>query len=171
MLIASDIWISAIFYFVFLHLCICYANLFSDKTHLIKKGLEYPFWDEFKLIVHVSRQQYLIYWKRYQHMHSEGVHSYWQVISCLQIWFLWWNKIGFLPSCGCINTTVWMHHLDAHEMHGEKARLELHKNNMYCFEQIPEATLHKTAPVWPPNSHLTNHSSKMNKTCWTLREK
>ena len=38
------------------------------------------------------------------------------------------NKTGFLPSCGCVRITVWMHHLDANETHGEKARWELHKN-------------------------------------------
>ena len=29
-------------------------------------------------------------------------------------------------------------------MNGEKARWELHKNAMYCFEQILEVTPHKT---------------------------
>ena len=34
-----------------------------------------------------------------------------------------------LQSCGCVNTTVWMmHQMDAYETHGEKARLEVHKN-------------------------------------------
>ncbi len=30
-----------------------------------------------------------------------------------------------------------------------------------CLEQILEATLHKTAVVWPTASHLTNFPSKM----------
>ena len=29
-----------------------------------------------------------------------------------------WNKMEFLPSCGCASTAVWMHHLDANKMHG-----------------------------------------------------
>ena len=34
-----------------------------------------------------------------------------------------------------------------HKTHGEKARLELHKNAMCCFEQILEAVPHKTAAL------------------------
>ena len=36
----------------------------------------------------------------------------------------------------------------------EKAKWELNKNARYCFEQILEATPHKTAAVWPLTSHL-----------------
>ena len=32
--------------------------------------------------------------------------------------------MGFLPSCGYVSTTVWMHHMDANETHGEKATQE-----------------------------------------------
>ena len=77
----------------------------------------------------------------------------------------------FLPSCGCVSTTVWMHHLYSNETHGEKVTWELHKNVMCCFEQILEAASHKTAVVWLLNSHLTSHTSKMNKTYWALLEK
>ena len=42
---------------------------------------------------------------------------------------------------------------------------------MWCFEQIQEATSHKTASARPLSSHLTNHPSKMNKTCWPQLEK
>ena len=38
--------------------------------------------------------------------------------------------------------------------HWEKARWELHKNAVCCFEP------HKTAAVWPLTSHLANHSSR-----------
>ena len=72
--------------------------------------------------------------------------------------------MSFIPSCGCINTTEWLHYLKSNEMYREKARWELHKNAMYCLEQILEATLNKTAAVWPLTSHFTKHSSKMNKT-------
>ena len=41
----------------------------------------------------------------------------------------------------------------------------------YSLKQNLEATFHKTAVVWPLASHLTNHSSKMNKTCETQLEK
>ena len=59
------------------------------------------------------------------------------------------DQTRFLPSCGCDHTTVWMHHLDSSKMHGEKARWELHKNALCCFEQILEATPYKTADVQP----------------------
>ena len=36
---------------------------------------------------------------------------------------------------------------------------------------ILEATPYKTATVWPLTSYLTNHPSKMNKTCRALLEK
>ena len=35
----------------------------------------------------------------------------------------------FLPGSGCVNTAVWMHHLDANKIAGEEeARWQLHKN-------------------------------------------
>ena len=37
---------------------------------------------------------------------------------------------------GCVNTTVWMHHMDADKTHREKARWKLHKNATSGFEQI-----------------------------------
>ena len=48
-------------------------------------------------------------------------------------------------------------------MHREKAAS--------CLGQILETTHNKTAAVWPLASYLTNHSSKMNKTCGALLEK
>ena len=55
--------------------------------------------------------------------------------------------------------------------HGEKAKWELQMNAMYFLEQILEATLNKIAAVWSPASHLTNYSSKTNKTSGALLEK
>ena len=49
--------------------------------------------------------------------------------------------------CGYVNTTVQMHHLDANETYGEKARWEQDKNATCCFEQILDATPCKTAAV------------------------
>ena len=54
---------------------------------------------------------------------------------------------------------------------GGEARWKLQKNAACCHRQILEATPHKTASVWPPSSHLTNHSRKMNKTCEIQLEK
>ena len=33
---------------------------------------------------------------------------------------IWQNKTELLPSCGCVSTTVWMHHLDTNKMHDKK---------------------------------------------------
>ena len=49
-------------------------------------------------------------------------------------------------------------------MHWEKAKWELYMNAVCCFEQILEATSHKTVVVWPPTSHLTKHPNKTIKT-------
>ena len=64
-----------------------------------------------------------------------------------------------------------MHHMDANKMHREKARWELYKNAERRLEEILEETPHKTAAVWPSASHLTHHSSKINKTYEVLMEK
>ena len=55
--------------------------------------------------------------------------------------------------------------VDANKIHEEKVSWELHKNFMYYFEPILEATPDKTATIQPLTSHFTNHPSKMNKTC------
>ena len=34
----------------------------------------------------------------------------------------------FLPGSSRVDTAVWMHHLNANKMAGEKARRQLHKN-------------------------------------------
>ena len=76
--------------------------------------------------------------------------------------------MGFLLSCGCVSTIIRMHHLDANKTHGEKDRWNYISMlrailNKYCT--IPN----KTAAVWSLTSHLTNHLSKTNKTCWVLQ--
>ena len=44
--------------------------------------------------------------------------------------------MGFLPSSGCVNTTVQMHHMDAEKTYREKAKQEVHKNAMSYIEEI-----------------------------------
>ena len=53
----------------------------------------------------------------------------------------------------------------------KKARWELHKNTLYCFEQILEATPHKNADGWSLTSHLTSHLTKMKKIHRALLQK
>ena len=97
----------------------------------------------------------------------------WTAIHMLSI--LWMSdisdkiKLGFFQAM-TVNTTVWMHHIDANKTHGEKARWEIYKNAVCYFEQILEATPQKTT-VQILTSHLANQLSKMNKTCGSLLEK
>ena len=60
----------------------------------------------------------------------------------------------FLPNGSYVNSTIWMHHMDADKVYTEKARKELHKYATSYTEKILEATSHKLAAVWPPTSHL-----------------
>ena len=92
----------------------------------------------------------------------------WTIIDTLSI--IWKSdlsyKMGIFPSCSCVSTIVYLHHLDSNE----KARWELHKNAVYYFEQILEAAPNKTAALRPLASYLINHSSMMNIICWALLE-
>ena len=72
------------------------------------------------------------------------------------------------PSCNCVNTTIWMHHIDANK---KKARWKLLKNTVSYFEQIQEETPNKTAAVLPLTFHLKNYPSRSNKTSRILLEK
>ena len=94
-----------------------------------------------------------------------------QLVAAWIIWSIQVNKMGFLPNCGCVTNTVWMYNMDSNNMHREKARFELHKNDTSYREHILEATLYETTSVWPLTSHLSNHPSRTNKTCRTLLEK
>ena len=55
--------------------------------------------------------------------------------------------MGFLPSCSSVSTTVWLHYLDFNKMFGEKARCELQKDAVGCYQQILKAAPYKTAVV------------------------
>ena len=45
------------------------------------------------------------------------------------------------------------------QTYGKKAWRELHKDAASCIEQVLEETPHKTAAVWPPNTHHENYPS------------
>ena len=96
--------------------------------------------------------------------------SYWKESLLVALnYFTLLYKMGILESFSLFSTTVWLHHLDASEMIGEKAKWKLLKNDFFCFEQILEAVLYNTLDVWLLTSHFTNHPRKVNKTCSTLR--
>ena len=104
--------------YIYIYIYIYIDIYLNDRSHFHFK------WQGSKIIrpVHIHWQQYLIYWKWYQHMPRGGLDHYWQVIDDMEVWYLWQNKMWFLPRCGSFSTTVWMYHLDTNKMHVEKAR-------------------------------------------------
>ena len=73
------------------------------------------------------------------------------VNTCLvKIWSIWLNKMGILPSCSGVYTTVLMQNMDTNKTHREPC----------CLEQILEAIPYNKAAVWPPSFHFTDHPSK-----------
>ena len=48
-----------------------------------------------------------------------------RVVNYIEIWSLWQNKTGILPSCSSVITTVWHYHLDFNKTLEENARCEL----------------------------------------------
>ena len=68
-------------------------------------------------------------------MHREGIDCYWQVVSQMEIWFLWENETEILQTIavsvlryGC---TIWMHLMIANEMHREK-KLDEYYSKILC---------------------------------------
>ena len=53
----------------------------------------------------------------------------------------------------------------------ERARWEVHKSAIWCFEQTLGTAPYKTAVIWSLASHLTNYPSKTSKEWWALLEK
>ena len=93
------------------------------------------------------------------------------IFHCLMV-DLWCDicscKFSRFSRCGYVSTIVWLHHMEFNEALGEKARHELYKNAMCCFEQTLGATTHKTAAQCPFTTHITHTLSVMNKTRWEL---
>ena len=86
----------------------------------------------------------------------------------------WLNETQFLPGSSCVDTAVWMHHLDANKMAQEEARWQLHKNVASNIEQVLAATPHKAPTIWPPppitktiQVRQTRHAGH----CWRSRDK
>ena len=72
------------------------------------------------------------------------------------------KQTGFLPSCDCVSITVWMHHMDTHKMHKEKAWWELHK--------MQRAILKKSWKQQSTKQQLYGHLPPISKTIqvrWT----
>ena len=65
----------------------------------------------------------------------------------IEVFDIWTN-------CGCVDSTVWMHHMDADKAYWEQARRELHEKATSNTKQIQEETSNEKAVVRPPTSYL-----------------
>ena len=58
-----------------------------------------------------------------------------------------------------VDTTLWMHYMDANKKYGEKAWWQLHKNAASNIEQVLEAAPLIAAAVRPLTTHHENYQS------------
>ena len=88
---------------------------------------------------------------------------------------IWQNKMQFFPSSCWVDSTIWMHYIDADEAYKEKAWWQLHKNFTSNTEQILEVTYQKKRQLYdhrPPISKTiqirwTRHAGH----CWRSKDK
>ena len=77
--------------------------------------------------------------------------------------------------CYHVSTIVWLHNLKFKKVLGEKNLMGITQGCWRLFwTNLGSNTPHgsnRTAAVQPLTSHLTNHPSKMSKTCWRSRDK
>ena len=76
--------------------------------------------------------------------------------------------MGFLPSCCCVHTTIWMHHINTNKMHQNEN-----------FRRMQHTVLNKSWKLQPMKkqlyshvTHLNNHFSKTNMWghCWRSKD-
>ena len=103
----------------------CFLNCNHRFTYLKK-------YFNSKCSVHHSKPMIITDWIRKEIVRQDraSVATY---LSSLE----WIKNIVLLPSSDHINTTLWMHHMDADKAYREKAGRELHKNATCYTEQIP----------------------------------
>ena len=86
-----------------------------------------------------------------------------------QPFFVWAFK--FLPGSGCVDTAIWMHHMDAYEAAGEEAGRKLHKNVESSIKQVLATAPHETPTIRTLAPHHENYTSSTKQTRRTLLEK
>ena len=72
---------------------------------------------------------------------------------------------------GCVDTAIWMHHMDAYEAAGEEAGRKLYKNVESSIKQVLATTPHETPTIRTLAPHHKNYTSSTNQTRRTLLEK
>ena len=73
-----------------------------------------------------------------------------------------YNETQFLPGSGCVDTAIWMHHMDAYEAAGEEAGRKLHKNVESSIRQV-------LADNTPQDSNYTDTCPPITKTIQVRR--
>ena len=58
-----------------------------------------------------------------------------------------------------VDTTIWMHHMDANEAAGEETRRKLHKNVESSIKQVLATTPHETLTIRTLAPHHENYTS------------
>ena len=106
--------------------------------------------------VHLPRKQCLIKWGRHQHVTSKSMDSYQEAIGHMEVRPDRLKEKQFFPSSDHVDTTVWMHYMDANQMYEEKAWQQLHKNATSNIEQVLEAA--------PSKQQLYGHLPPITKT-------
>ena len=101
------------------------------------------------------------------------IYVYWGCVIYVYIYiYIYKSDLTDKRKYSCrVDTTVWMHYLDANKTAGEEARRQLFKNVAGNTEQVLAATPHKAPTIRPPASHHRNYPSQTNQTCRTQLEK
>ena len=71
----------------------------------------------------------------------------------------------------CVDTAIWMHHMDAYEAAGKETGRKLHKNVESSIKQVLATTPHETLTIRTLAPHHKNYTSSTNQTRRTLLEK
>ena len=93
----------------------------------------------------------------------------WTAIDRLSI--IWKSDLTDKMKRGCVDTAIWMHHMDANEAAGEETRRKLHNNVESSIKQVLATTPHETPTIRTLAPHHENYTSQTNQTRGTLLEK
>ena len=82
-------------------------------------------------------------------------------------------KWDFFPSCSCVSSTsLWVHHMDANKMHGEKLNGNYTRMLSAILNKSWKRPHFKATDEWPLTSHLKNHTRQTRHEghCWRSKD-
>ena len=91
----------------------------------------------------------------------------------MEVWSIRLDEIEFFPSRDYVNTTEWMHQIDATKTHSEKARWKLQKNTTRYFDKSlkQNPTKQQLYGHLPPISQTTQVKlTKHAENCWRSKD-